>query len=94
MRLPPGAKVLAQQEGAALVELPQHPKRKYPLWDIAALENDIRHARGKIAVFQEAIQDLEKLIVEREEQVAVCRERDGAIAAWERQYGHAQLRAD
>ncbi|KPK09584.1 MAG: hypothetical protein AMS20_00235 [Gemmatimonas sp. SG8_28] len=76
-----------------LVELPQHPKRRYPLWDIEALRKDQEHAQDKIDSFTEAIEDLQKLIAERQEQIATCEERDREIAAWERKYGNAQLRA-
>lgn len=92
-RLPRGSKVIDQQavrrsngkvEGVQVFDLPPDPRKRYPVWRIDALEADIRNAQDRIDGFQQAINDQAKLIEERREQIEVCKERDRAIAEWER----------
>jgi len=84
MRLPRGGKVLEQKDGVALVGLPVHPRKRYPVWRIDALEEDIRRAEENIRTFRAHIEEQEKVIEERRQQISVCEERDRAITQWER----------
>jgi hypothetical protein len=83
-RLPKGSVILEQRDGVALVGLPQDPRKRYPLWNINALERDIASAEANIRSFREAIAEQERVIGERREQIKVCEERDRAIEEWER----------
>lgn len=79
------SRVLGQMGDVTLIKLPPDPRKQYPLWRIDALEKDIASARRNIETFSLHIQDQEKLIAEREEQIALCRERDEAVKEWEKE---------
>ncbi len=83
-RLPNGSKLIARGEGVDLYEIPPNPRRRYPVWKVDALERDVEMARQNIQKFKDHIADQEKLIAERMEQIALCKERDREIAKWER----------
>ena len=87
-RLPQGVEVLeTRDDGLTLVSLPAHPRDSYPLWDAKALQKDIDLARDNIAAYNLAIADQERMIAEREAQIAQTIERDLKIAAWQDMYG-------
>jgi len=83
-RLPKGAKLIDRGNGVDLYEIPPHPRKKYPLWKIDALEADVARAKNVIEQFELHIADQEKLIAERRQQIQLCRQRDAEIAQWER----------
>ena len=90
-KLPEGAKLIDRGEGVDLYEIPPDPRKKYPVWKIDALKRDIDMARQNIQKFREHIADQEKLIAEREGQVALCEERDREVAKWERQRANSDF---
>lgn len=91
VRLPKGSKKIDGGNGVDLYEVPPDPRKKYPLWKIDALQGDIDRAKEQIAQFNLHIDDLNKTIKEREEQIALCQERDRAIAEWERNRGDSDI---
>lgn len=83
VRLPKGSKKVDEGNGVALYELPPHPKTRYPLWSIKHLRKNIEQAQAQIDKFELHIAEQRELIKERQEQIALCEERDRAIAQWE-----------
>lgn len=84
VRLPNGARKLDEGEGVSLYEMPPDPRKKYPVWRIDALQADIDRAEAHKEQFQAHIDDLNRTIEERKDQIKLCEERDRAIARWER----------
>ena len=90
-RLPKGSKVIDRGEGVTLFALPPDPRKKYPLWSIDALAGDIARAEASIRTFEEHIADQRRVIEERKQQIALCEERDAAIAEWEENRANSDL---
>lgn len=90
-RLPKGAKLIDRGNGVDLYEIPPDPRKKYPLWRIDALGKDIERAAANIRKFEEHIEEERKLIEERKKQIAICEERDEAIARWEKDRGDSDF---
>lgn len=90
-RLPKGAKLIDRGNGVDLYEIPPDPRKKYPLWSIEALAKDIERAAKNIRKFEQHIESERQLIEERKEQIAICEERDAAVARWERDRGNSDF---
>jgi hypothetical protein len=74
-----------------LYEIPPDPRKKFPLWRIDALAKDIERASANIKKFEDHIAEELRLIEERKEQIAICEERDAAIAEWEKNRGDSDF---
>lgn len=83
-KLPKDAEVLEARDGVTVLGLPPHPKQKYPLWKIEALQENINQAENNILKFEQHIMEQKQVIKERKEQIALCQERDREVVKWEK----------
>ena len=91
VKLPKGSKKVGEGNGVALYELPPHPRTKYPVWKIDALEQDIVRCERTIESFQAHIDEQRQVIQERQQQIVICKQRDAEIAKWERERGESDF---